>query len=235
LSFSAITTVNVHTCGLTSAGAAYCWGSNLSGQLGDGSTMGSVIPLAISGGLTFSGLAAGRLHTCGITSAGAAYCWGDNGTGQLGDGEGGPFMQSSIPVAVSGALSFSALAPGSLHTCGLTSAGAAYCWGANGSGQLGIGSTSNSSVPVAVSGGLDFSALASGSHHTCGVTSAGVYCWGRNEFGQLGNGTTENSTVPVAVSLPQGATVVEASLGVPRSAAAHGARKQWFYHAGLAR
>ena len=102
---------------------------------------------------------------------------------------------------MSGGLSFSALATGENHTCGLTSSGAAYCWGANSSGQLGNGSITNTSTPIAVSGGLSFGALAAGGSVTCGLTSAAaVYCWGLNNFGQLGDGTTTNSSVPVPVA-----------------------------------
>ena len=161
----ALTAHGLHTCELTNAGAAYCWGRNDSGQLGDGSFTNRATPVAVVGGLRFSALAAGGSHTCGLTSSGAAYCWGYNSEGELGNGS---TTASATPVAVAGGLSFSALAPGVYHTCGLTSAGAAYCWGSN-----------NGSIPVAVSGGLSFSALAAGALHTCGLTSAGAaYCWG---------------------------------------------------------
>ena len=67
------------------------------GQLGNGSTTGSAVPVAVSGSLSFMGLAAGSFHTCGFTNAGAAYCWGDNSAGQLGRGT---FDYSPVPVAV---------------------------------------------------------------------------------------------------------------------------------------
>jgi alpha-tubulin suppressor-like RCC1 family protein len=153
VSLSAGTAVGAHTCALTATGAGYCWGDNSSGQLGNGSTTNSAIPVPVSGGLSFSALAAGFHHTCGLTS-GMAYCWGDNSSGQLGDGS---TTNSAIPVPVSGGtLRFSTIATGGWHTCGLTSAGAGYCWGGNYSGQLGNGSTAASSIPVAVSGGLTF-------------------------------------------------------------------------------
>ena len=136
-----------HTCGLSSSGAAYCWGSNLSGQLGTREQLRSSTPVAVAGGLSFSALGTGWDYTCGLTSAGAAYCWGSNVGGQLGDGS---QTSSSTPVAVSGGLSFSGITTGDGHTCGITAAGAAYCWGYNGYGQLGNSLGGDSSVPVAV-------------------------------------------------------------------------------------
>src|SRR5262245_4624739 len=148
LSFTALSAGADHTCGLTGSGAVYCWGKNISGQLGTGSMANSSIPVAVLGGLSFTALSAGAEHTCGLTGSGAAYCWGDNWCGQLGDGSRTLFI--GTPVAVSGGLAFNALAAASTHTCGLTSAGAAYCWGSNDSGRLGRGTFDYSTVPIAV-------------------------------------------------------------------------------------
>jgi alpha-tubulin suppressor-like RCC1 family protein len=206
-----------HTCGLTSSGDAYCWGKNDSGQLGDGtmkpsSQPGSVIPVAVIGGLKFKSLDAGGYHTCGVTTAGATYCWGLNDSGELGNGAQGGNI--SAPVKVSGNPTFNAVTAGFYHSCGLTSAGVASCWGTNLYGQLGTGSFSGpdncptypntgacSVTPVAVSGVLHFDVLALGGGHSCGLATGGVaYCWGQNDFGQLGNGSTTNSSSPFAVS-----------------------------------
>jgi len=97
-------------------------------------------------------------------------------------------------------LTFSAVSAAVYHTCGLTVAGAAYCWGYNTYGQLGNGDTTTSWAPVPVSGGLVFSAVSTGGTHSCALTvSHAVYCWGLNSEGELGNGTKTGSSVPVAV------------------------------------
>jgi alpha-tubulin suppressor-like RCC1 family protein len=195
LTFSLVSS-GLHTCGVTTSGAAYCWGRNDFGGLGDGSTTDSPVPVPVSGGLTFSSVSTWYFHTCGVTTGGAAYCWGLNNGGQLGNG---PTTNSAVPVPVSGGLSFARVSTGQFHTCGVTPLGAAYCWGAG--GALGNGPSGNSSVPVPVSGGLTFLGVSSGSGYTCGVTTGGAaYCWGGNTFGALGNGSTTPALVPVPVA-----------------------------------
>jgi alpha-tubulin suppressor-like RCC1 family protein len=189
-----------HTCGLTVAGAAYCWGRNDAGQLGDGTTTSRVAPAAVTGGRTFSALVAGVRHTCGLTSSREAFCWGSNEFGQLGNGS-SISTQSSTPVAVSGGFPFIALVAGYSHTCGLVIGGATYCWGWNDYSQMGDVTTGqNRLTPVAVAGGFAFVTLASGETHTCGLTAAGTtLCWGSNSGGQLGDGTTQQRQSPVPV------------------------------------
>jgi alpha-tubulin suppressor-like RCC1 family protein len=220
LNFTALSLGNSHTCGLTAEGAVYCWGDNQSGLLGlgvtespdrclSGDTPCSTLPLPVSGGLSFASIGASALHTCGLTPAGAAYCWGSNAYAQLGIGtvvgpEGcanGVRPCSRVPLPVTGNLRFVSLSVSggsNAHTCGLTPEGAAYCWGLNQSGELGIGTSDGpescpadinspprpcSTVPVPVAGGLSFASLSLGYGHTCGLTANGAaYCWGPNGF-----------------------------------------------------
>jgi alpha-tubulin suppressor-like RCC1 family protein len=86
LTFRSVSAGRVHTCGLSTAGTAHCWGFNRDGQLGDGTTTASATPRPVSGGLTFASIEAGGTHTCELTTVGAAYCWGDHHHGALGDG-----------------------------------------------------------------------------------------------------------------------------------------------------
>jgi len=84
-------------CGLANSGQAYCWGSNNTGQLGDGTTTDRASPVPVAGALSFSAIAAGAGHTCGVTATGSVYCWGYNAYGEIGDGT---TIQRLTPTAV---------------------------------------------------------------------------------------------------------------------------------------
>jgi alpha-tubulin suppressor-like RCC1 family protein len=181
-----------HTCGVTTAGAAYCWGLGIDGQLGDGfPAPNRLTPVAVVNSPGFAAVSGGLYHTCGVSMTAAAYCWGFNLPC--------PGCASSPAVFLSG-VSFTVVSAGWTHACGVTTTGAAYCWYYNESGQLGDGTTTNSTTPVLVLGNLTFAGVSAGFIHTCGITSAGAaYCWGNNGRGQLGDGTIMGRTSPVAV------------------------------------
>lgn len=143
--------------------------------------------------VVFTAMTAGGYHTCGLTTSGVAYCWGAAWAGQIGNGFLGD--EEVSPTAVTGGLNFAMVTAGLDHTCGLTRNGLAYCWGANKSGELGIGNRAGpescfgsefdddvcSTAPIAVAGGLVFSTLSAGGVATCGLTASGqAYCWGRS-------------------------------------------------------
>jgi alpha-tubulin suppressor-like RCC1 family protein len=203
---------NFHTCALITDGGAKCWGTNGGGQVGDGTTTQRLAPVNVSS--LASGvveISTGGEHTCALTTGGGVKCWGRNSNGELGDGS---TTQRNTPVDVSGLTSnVSYVSAGQNHTCAVTAGGGVKCWGFNGNGRLGDGTTAPSTLPVNVSGlASDVVRVRSGGFHTCALTtSGGVKCWGWNVFGQLGNGTNVDSSVPVDVSgLPSGVAQISA-------------------------
>jgi cysteine-rich repeat protein len=133
----------------------------------------------------------GDLHTCALRSDHTVWCWGENSSGQLGDGTTDP---AEIPLQVTD-LSTTALGvtTGYDHTCAWLTTGALRCWGANGTGQTGIGSdTDPVLVPTEVTDLSTVVFASGGKEHTCAVTTdATAACWGKNDKGQVGNGTFE--------------------------------------------
>ncbi len=208
-------------CGLSIDGVVYCWGLNFNGSLGtttgerctrfDGLVLDcATVPSRIDSDKTFTSVTAGNSFACAVTEMGEAYCWGVNDSGQLGaattdtcdDGSTGtPISCSHVPVVVEGGIAFKTLNAGIAHTCGFTTSGEGYCWGANDFGQRGDGLVGNVALePVAVRGGIDFISMSAGSSHSCGESASRLfYCWGANDLGQLGTGNREIGLVPVRV------------------------------------
>jgi alpha-tubulin suppressor-like RCC1 family protein len=180
---SSLSAGSAFTCAVTS-GALNCWGDGSLGQFGNGAATASStpVPVGVSGPTI---VATGGAHACSIRSGSSILCWGFDSFGQVGDGK-----QSSIdPSRFSGPgmQSPSIVAAGREHTCAVSDAGAAFCWGSNVSGQLGIGfPVAVETKPVALSGlAAGVQRLALGATHSCAQTADGaVYCWGNNGSGQ---------------------------------------------------
>ncbi len=230
---SPLTSIRVasrHFCGLTAAGQAHCWGDYRVGVRGTGAPVGEfatpdLVSNPVAGGLTFTQLALGLGNSCGLDPAGTAYCWGSSVA--LGNTEAPlsseeecgytvpPFYASCshVPVAVAGGHSFSQIAAGQGHICGLTPAGEVYCWGANELGELGTGDTVYGATPVSVPLDEPASFITLGSRFSCALAISGqAYCWGEGSAGQIGSGSTTLS-VPVPTPVVGGAAYRTISAG----------------------
>src|SRR3990167_7456569 len=152
---SQITTGINHTCAVKTDGLAYCWGFNGFGQLGDNSTVDKLTPVQVLNLVGISRIinVAGISYSCAITTSGSAYCWGSNAAGQLGDNS---IIDKLTPVQVLGVggvgnlANVSQISGGAFHTCAIITSGLAYCWGGNGNGQLGDGTTNGALTPVRI-------------------------------------------------------------------------------------
>jgi alpha-tubulin suppressor-like RCC1 family protein len=192
------------TCGITSKGGAYCWGSNNYGALGgdhypsSGLYYSSKVPeqvWGLSSGVTSIGV--GDDFACALTKLGDVYCWGHNDQWQLGDnGHFGVGVDVPFPEKIGGFDGpVKSISVGMTNSCAITTKKTLYCWGAHGSLNK-IGDWFGASEPsrvVLLEG--DTAVVSSGANHTCAVTVLGsAFCWGRNDNGQLGNGTNSLDT-----------------------------------------
>ena len=184
--FKIVHSVNFHTCGLTTDGHGYCWGSNNQGGLGDSTLTEKFSPTPVYGGGAFVTIVAGFSHSCAIGIDANTYCWGDNQTGQLGDGT---QARRLMPTRIMGAPALVSLTAHGLFTCGLTALGAAWCWG-----------QSYGLTPKAIVHPEPFIGISAGFAHVCGVSATHrAYCWGTNTNGQLGDGTKSSRSTPTLV------------------------------------
>ena len=178
----ALTGGSAQTCGIDQDARAWCWGWNDRGQLGDGTTDDSLVPVRADGEGWVT-LSTGYEQTCGVRTDSTAWCWGAG---------------SPEPERLPGT-GWESVVVRQLHSCGVRDDGGIWCWGENDYGQLGDGTTRDRRRPHRMPGD-DWTQVAVGWKHTCGTKAdTTLWCWGNNDFGQLGDGTSTGRAVPTQV------------------------------------
>jgi alpha-tubulin suppressor-like RCC1 family protein len=215
----------LHTCAIGSDNTLWCWGYDASDQLGNGvSTSSQPSPAAvdISGSIpdTWKAISVGINHSCAIGIDDTMWCWGSDVYGEVGNGSTNVNQASPVAVDISGSIpdTWKNIAAGGYNSCAIGSDDLLYCWGYDGSGQLGNGNEIDSYVPAPVhdestayaptwntivaGGGQD--SIYTDNPFTCGIKTDGtLWCWGSDLYGQLGNGSsvTQNTRSPYALNV----------------------------------
>jgi alpha-tubulin suppressor-like RCC1 family protein len=200
------------SCARYAGGVAKCWGQNHDGEFGNGSTIGSSVPIPAMG-TGIVGLFNGPGDTCAALG-GSGACTGRGGAGQLLDSQ--LDADSLVPVATAALTSApSAFAPGQHRTCAIVANGDVCCAGDGADGELGPGATGVSATAVKVDlGGAAAKAISGTWRHVCALTTAGdVYCWGDDSAGQLGGGSFDDAGIAAPVHVSLGAPATEIGTG----------------------
>jgi alpha-tubulin suppressor-like RCC1 family protein len=200
------------TCALVEDKTVKCWGGNASGQIGNGTTIDSYVPVVVQGLDQVTDISAGGGTVCVIASS-IVKCWGYNSYGQLGNGSSyATLPYSTSPVTVSGGLTgINKISVGPTHVCAANSSNV-YCWGQGTYGQLGNNLATDSTTPVAVNSITNTLSIAVGQSHSCAVLTDGTgRCWGNGSFGALGDNNTIQRNAPVTVSGLTGASTISAT------------------------
>ncbi|HRI64102.1 MAG TPA: EGF domain-containing protein [Polyangium sp.] len=198
--WKAVSSGAASTCALSELGRISCFGTNSSGQLGDGSTTTRTTPTPIAGDMSdWTSISAGSTHVCALRADGSLYCWGSNTRGQIGDGT---TNNAILPTLVS-AGPWVAVSAGTDFTCGLRMDHTLWCWGLNTSRQLGDTTTTQRMTPTQeITMATDWAAIGAGNAYTCAMKMDGTrYCWGTNSLGQGADGTTTGITMPKACDM----------------------------------
>ena len=220
---------STHSITLKQDGTIWGWGDNGNGQLGNGTTTNSEVPVKVDSFLnSVIAVATGDNHSLALLADGTVWAWGDNRYGQLGSNN---HLHSEQPTVVDGLNSVIAISAGQYHSLALMADGKVWAWGLNGNGQLGDGSTQNRFQPVEVDSLTSVSAITAGDNFSVALLSDGTaWAWGRNSQGQLGDGTSVSSPSPVKVSGIDAITSISAGQHFALASKSDGTVWAWGYN-----
>jgi alpha-tubulin suppressor-like RCC1 family protein len=207
--FTKVSCAGESCCALRDGGALYCWGSNTDGNAGVNRTANGpvVAPTQVTANGDFTSVSVGAAHSCAIRGDGTLWCWGRNNDGELGLGS--ARVAQRQPVRVGSANDWTSVSAGQQHTCGIRRGGLLFCWGGNGSSQVGVGREAPDGVVLVIDQPLEveltggWGSVVAGGFHTCARKDRApdLMCWGRASSGQLGTGSTgELVETPTRVS-----------------------------------
>jgi alpha-tubulin suppressor-like RCC1 family protein len=207
--WTAITAGREHAFGIRANKTIWGWGRNNYGQLGDLTNTDRSIPTNVGNDVNWTAISAGWEHTCGIMEDGSLWCWGRNIYGQLGNASN--WDSNSRRRESTNSTTWRQVSAGGWHTCAIQSNKTLWCWGYNGSGQLGIGGTTNQNTPQQVGIDTNWTTISAGGSHTCGTKLDNtLWCWGGNTDGQVGDGSNTNRDTPTQVGIDEWSTGVSA-------------------------
>jgi alpha-tubulin suppressor-like RCC1 family protein len=225
MAMASILAMPIASSAQASLNVAKAWGLNHHGELGDGTTENSTVPVEVGGLQGVTAVASGTHHSLALLADGTVMAWGENFHGQLGDGTN---EDRASPVQVRGLREVTAVAAGEGHSLALLKDGTVMAWGENSYGQLGDGGTANSDLPVAVADLSEVVAISAGGSFSLAVLKDGaVAAWGEGFYGQLGDGNTADSDLPVAVAGLAGVTAISAGFRHGLALLADGTVKSW--------
>jgi alpha-tubulin suppressor-like RCC1 family protein len=235
ITFKAIAAGSADSFAVDVNGHAWAWGNNRQGQLGNGTTANSSLPVAVRmpAGVEFTVITAGA-HTVALDKNGQAWAWGDNHDGELGDGT---TNDSSTPVRVRmpAGVRFMAIAAGTDFTVALDQDDRAWTWGNNDTHQLGLGTSSPRSTPVqlALPAGIAFTVIAAEGDHTVALDRKGqAWTWGSTTVDNPAANTVVISS-PTETTMPAGVVFSTVAAGIDHSLALDQSGQAWAWGADL--